>query len=968
MQVGEKVRALREAGWASPEDLKAFVAAASPCTPAEIEKLLAVILAPELVAQGGKHVNRCSAFKGLALASVDTALFAPLARALRGADPVARRAIAAVLPRANDVGAHRWLCEALGDADPDARAHAEAVLRQVGGPSALTALEKLVAARDFAGREEAMSVMIAKARHRAIPLVAAVLEHGTRREQVAAIQHLGSADLATGRAEDVLPHLRRALSGRDPEVLAAAVAAMSHMLAVDAILDEIEPRLVAPEADGTLVDAVGELTSPRAAALLASRLRAGAPATRLAAVRALRRMAIPEVVTPLVEAAHGADPALRRAAMEALVALAEGGKVDLGRILVALLGNANPDARRTAVELAKSITAPTGDLTLRLMELLRAQDWFVRERVLDSLVELRFADLAPAMVRLLDDPSPVIRRSAVYGLLRLRDPETLGAMLLVAARDDDWWVREQAVLAVAELGDGRAVPYLQALATERDDLRVAAIEALGLLGASDQIVDLAELLGDPDATVRATMLERLAQARRGDRAAFYVQSCIADVVPAIAIRARELLATWKCTPDRDAAATVGVLDRLLVAASRQEADDVLLHEGRPPHSKKHGNVSPLSRSELTHDELATMLLPLLTPLQRAAFDRGEDVDFSYEVKGFNLRFRINLFRHSGGLAAVLRRIAGVVPKLDVLGLPPIVQRFADFPHGLVLIGGPTGSGKSTTLAALIDTINRNEPRHIITIEDPIEVAHVSAASIVNQREIGAHAATLDDALRSILRQDPDVILVGELRDKTTIEFALQAAETGHLVYATVHTVSAAASIDRIVHAFPGKQQSSIRSMIADSLRAVCCQQLLGRIDGKGGRVLACEVMLNNDAVANLVRKDKCFQLPSLMVTSREQGMGLMDEDLMRLVTQRIVGPEEALSKSVDTPTFASLLAANGLLDAEEARSVRGPAVGPDARSSAAAPSTIAPAAAAAAQRTGRAPPLSAPTALPRRTS
>nr|MDQ3037032.1 PilT/PilU family type 4a pilus ATPase [Myxococcota bacterium] len=624
---------------------------------------------------------------------------------------------------------------------------------------------------------------------------------------------------------------------------------------------------------------------------------------------------------------------IRRAAMEALVGLAEDRKVDLAHILVALLGNADPEARRTAVQLARSIGTAPGDLAARLLDLLRDQDWFVRERVLDSLVELRFPELAPAIVQLLDDPSPVIRRYGVYGLLRLRDPETLGAMLLVAVRDDDWWVREQAVLAVADLGDARAVPYLRALATERDDLRVAALEALGLLGADDVILDLAELLGDPDASVRATMLERIAEARGGERAAFYVQGCVGDVVPAIARRARDLLTTWKVSPDRDAAAAVGVLDRLLVAASRQEADDVLLHAGRPPHAKKHGAVSALARTELTGEELGAMLLPLLTSAQRASFDAGNDVDFSYEVRGFELRFRVNLFRQSSGIAAVLRRIAGQVPQLDVLGLPPVVRRFADFPHGLVLVGGPTGSGKSTTLAALVDTINRSEPRHIVTIEDPIEVSHPSQASIVNQREVGAHAPTFADALRSILRQDPDVILIGELRDQTTIEFALQAAETGHLVFATVHTVSAAASIDRMVHAFPGKQQGVVRAMIADSLRAVCCQQLLRRSDAQGGRVLACEVLIHNDAVANLVRKDKCFQLPSVMATSREQGMCLMDEELTKLVNQRIVSPEEALSKAIDRPAFASMLAANGLLDAEEARSVRGASLPPGPRSS-----------------------------------
>ncbi len=931
MQVGDKVRALREAAWSSPDELKAFVAAASPCTSAEIEKLLAIVIDPALATQGPRHVNRCSAFRALALSSIDASLFAPLARALRTADPMARRAIATVLPRANDVDAHRVLCEVLGDSDPDARAHAAMVLEQIGGPSALSALERLVTQRDFAGREEAMAVMIPKARHRALPLIFAVLQHGTRREQIAALRHLATPALSSSSAADVIPHLRRFLVGSDAVAVTEAVRAMACFVSEDVILDELESRLSLPEVDSALIEAVGALRSTRATLMMASRLRFGSLSARLAAVNALRRMGTPAVISPLVDVAHGVDPAMRRAALEALVGLADEHKVDVARILVGLLGNPDPETRRTAVQLVRSIEAAPSDLASRLLDLLRDEDWFVRERVLDALVDLRFPELAPAIVQLLDDPSPVLRRYAVYGLLRLRDPETLGAMLLVAVRDDDWWVREQALLAAAELRDRRAIPYLQALATEREDLRVAALEGLGVLEANESILELAELLGDPDASVRATMLERIAEARGGERAAFYVQSCVADPVPSIARRARELLATWKVTPDRDVVAAVGMLDRLLVAASRQKADDVILHAGRPPHAKRFGAVVPLARTELTQDELCSMLMPLLTETQRSLFESGEDVDFSYEVKGFDLRFRVNLFRQVSGIGAVLRRIAGHVPQLEDLHLPPTVKRFVDFPHGLVLVGGPTGSGKSTTLAALIDAINRNEPRHIVTIEDPIEVAHSSRASIVNQREVGVHTSTFADALRGILRQDPDVILVGELRDQTTMEFALQAAETGHLVFATVHTVSAAASIDRLVHAFPGKQQNVIRSMIADSLRAVCCQQLLQRIDGQGDRVLACEVMLSNDAVSSLIRKDKCFQLASVIATSREQGMCLMDDELMKLAVQGIVSPEEALSKSSDRSAFASMLGAHGILDPEDVKTIRGASVTPGPR-------------------------------------
>jgi twitching motility protein PilT len=958
MNLSEKARVLREAPWSSPDEMRAFVSAAHPTPPSEIEKLLGVLLEPGLAAQGPRHVNRCSAFRALAFASIDARMFAPLAKALPSADPVARRAIAAILPRANDVESHRLLCEALGSPDADARAHAAAVLEQVGGPSALVALEKLVRQREFAGREEAMNVMLRKARHRALPLIAAILECGTRREQVLALSHLTDPVLTGGRTEDTLPHLRRALAQPDAGVLAETLRVLATVLPEDAVLDELAERVAAPECEPALIDLLGTLRTPRAASILASRLRTGSPPQRLAAIRGLRAMAIPEAVEPLVEAAYGTDASLRRAAMDAIGALAEERKVDFAPVLLALLRNPDAEARRTAAQLAARMPS-AGAIAPQLLQLLRDEDWYVRERVLEALVEMKTPDLAVSVVQLLDDASPVVRRYAIYALLRFRDPETLGAMLATAVRDEDWWVREQAVLAIGSLGDARAIPYLRALLAEREDMRVVALEALGALEAHEVILDAAEiLLGDPDPSVRSAVLEQLETTPGAEKVAFYVQACVGDPIPAIARAARDLLARHRVEPDNEAAAAVGMLDRLLVAASRREADDVMLQAGRPPHAKRHGAVFPLARSELTASELAAMLLPALAPKQREHFDAGHDVDFSYEVKAFELRFRVNLFRQATGIAAVLRRITAKVPELDTLGLPPVVKSFADFPHGLVLVGGPTGSGKSTTLAALVDAINRNEARHIVTIEDPIEVIHESRAAIVNQREVGTHAPSFADALRSILRQDPDVVLVGELRDVLTMEFALQAAETGHLVFATVHTVSAAASIDRLVHAFPGKQQGVVRSMIADSLRAVCCQQLLRRIDhenqaGRSSRALACEVLIATDAVSNLVRKDKCFQLPSVMATSREQGMTLMDEELARLVAQRIVAPEEALAKANDTAAFATMLATSGFLAQEEARTVR---------TGAAAPRTVTEAGAARA----RPEPAAAPSIAPKR--
>ncbi len=258
------------------------------------------------------------------------------------------------------------------------------------------------------------------------------------------------------------------------------------------------------------------------------------------------------------------------------------------------------------------------------------------------------------------------------------------------------------------------------------------------------------------------------------------------------------------------------------------------------------------------------------------------------------------------MGAVFRLIRSILPKLQDLGLPPVVASLADLQNGLVLVGGATGSGKSTTLAALIDHINRSSARHIITLEDPIEVVHSWSASIINQREVGAHTGTFAAALRSTLRQDPDVMLVGELRDLPTISFAVSAAETGHLVFGTIHTVSAAGTVDRLINAFPAGQQDDIRSVLAGNLRAVVCQHLLPRADGNG-RCLATEVMLNNDAIANLIRKGKTFQLPSVIATSREQGMQLMDVELLRLAREGVISVDEAYARALNKKDFEALV-------------------------------------------------------------
>jgi twitching motility protein PilT len=379
-----------------------------------------------------------------------------------------------------------------------------------------------------------------------------------------------------------------------------------------------------------------------------------------------------------------------------------------------------------------------------------------------------------------------------------------------------------------------------------------------------------------------------------------------DPEPQVRRTARDVLEEWNHRLEVSSRGTLGGLEQLLSRLAHDDADDLLIAPGRPVYVKLRGATVPLTKRPLTAPQVEALLAPILRQEYRESLVKMHDVDCPFEVKSEGLRFRAHLYQQAGGIGAVFRRIRGQLLDFDSLGLPPVVRTLGELKNGLVLVGGPTGSGKSTTLAALIDLINRETSRHIISLEDPIEVIHPRKKSLINQREVGTHTWSFAAALRSTLRQDPNVILVGELRDLDTIAFTVTAAETGHLVFGTVHTASAATTVDRMVSAFPPGKQDTVRAMLAESLRAVVCQHLIVRKDGQG-RCLAAEVMLNSDAVANIIRKGKSFQLPSVIATAREQGMQLMDNDLLRLCKAGKISGEEAYIKAVNKKDFEAAL-------------------------------------------------------------
>ncbi|BAP87742.1 twitching mobility protein [Burkholderiales bacterium GJ-E10] len=344
------------------------------------------------------------------------------------------------------------------------------------------------------------------------------------------------------------------------------------------------------------------------------------------------------------------------------------------------------------------------------------------------------------------------------------------------------------------------------------------------------------------------------------------------------------------------------ISELLAFSVKNKASDLHLSAGLPPMIRVHGDVRRINLPPLDHEEVHGMVYDIMSDSQRKQYDEHLECDFSFEIGGL-ARFRVNVFNQDRGAAAVIRTIPSRVLTLEELHAPRVFADFASKPRGLVLVTGPTGSGKSTTLAAMVDHVNNTSYGHVLTIEDPIEFVHEPRKCVINQREVGAHTLSFSNALRSALREDPDVILVGELRDLETIRLALTAAETGHLVFGTLHTSSAAKTIDRIVDVFPAAEKEMVRAMLSESLVAVISQVLIKLKDGSG-RMAAHEIMVGTPAIRNLIRESKIAQMYSMIQTGSQFGMQTLDQCMIDLVRRNVVSAADARSYAKSPENFA----------------------------------------------------------------
>ncbi|HEX5436799.1 MAG TPA: type IV pilus twitching motility protein PilT [Gemmatimonadaceae bacterium] len=412
----------------------------------------------------------------------------------------------------------------------------------------------------------------------------------------------------------------------------------------------------------------------------------------------------------------------------------------------------------------------------------------------------------------------------------------------------------------------------------------------------------------------------------------------ADIRPAVAgaTTAAPVRATPTTSPSADDGAALAEIEGLLRTLVQRGASDLHLRVGEPPVLRVHGEMARLEGAgPLSNAQVLAMLHAVMPERNQHEFEKENDTDFAYEIAGV-ARFRGNALRERKGAAAVFRAIPAEVVTVEQLGIADEVQRLCALTKGLVLVTGPTGSGKSTTLCALIDLVNRTRSDHVITIEDPIEFVHENKQCVITQRHVGVHTASFKHALRAALREDPDIVLVGELRDLETVSIAIETAETGHLVFGTLHTTSAVSTVDRLIDQFPADRQEQIRAMLSESLKGVISQVLCKKIGG--GRVAAREVLLSLPAVSNLIREGKTFQIPSIMQTSRRYGMVLLNDALMELVDSEQIEPQEAYFKATDKLSLVNQFKQHGhdvrFLEAPDAGGKKTPATGSNGRAGA----------------------------------
>ncbi len=614
---------------------------------------------------------------------------------------------------------------------------------------------------------------------------------------------------------------------------------------------------------------------------------------------------------------HDPYPDVRERAAQHLAAWSQSGMGDVIRDrTVPLLQEGDPDLRKRAVQVLLTVPDVAGVLKEFFVTSQSVAGW-IRERAIETLRWFEPYLIEP-IIQLLEDEDQDVCISALM-LARSFYDVRLVEPIMGLLKHPDWWISITAADILGNLADPRAVDALIEALSD-DELKWTAIGSLAAIRDHSTIEHIVALLDDPTPEVRLEVVNALEQF--DSPSTLEVLERCAKTDPDLDVRARAAAVYASIAAAHDAAEhdvddsidvmslvdpdKLGELDGLLLEARMAKGSDVHVKVGVPPMIRMSGHLEIMDgHGALTAEDTERIILDALTQGQRARFEKQFHLDFCYVIPNVG-RYRANVYRDRLGIGGVFRVIPNRIPTFEELNIPPVVKRILDFHQGLVVLSGPSSSGKSTTLAALVGLLNETKSYHILTLEDPIEFVHSFNKSLVNQRQVGKHTKSFAAALRAALREDPDVIVVGEMRDTETLRLALTAAGTGHLVIGTMHTPSADKTVDRIIESFPASEQPQIRVAMAESLKAVVCQHLLPKADGKG-RVPAFEILFSSGSLANLIREHKTMMIESLIVMGRSMGMMTLDDSLMALLEQGLISPETAYGKAHDKEPFEEFL-------------------------------------------------------------
>jgi twitching motility protein PilT len=636
---------------------------------------------------------------------------------------------------------------------------------------------------------------------------------------------------------------------------------------------------------------------------------------RLRAVSSIASPPLERNLPALVEAAGDSSEPVWQMAMKAIEAIAATGSAAWPARIMPLLSSTNPQVR----ERAGALLAPQEPHLLADAFIGAYRNVFgpPRDRAVEASRALGRRFLASLVDRAGDYDQTGANLAASLAVA-MRSPEVVPLCIRLLTQPD-WWLRQRASDALAEIRDERGLqPLLDLLRDRESDLSAAA--ALGIWGTPKALPGLLEAYKRGAMDLRLEILEAFAKINDPRIPALLQNISTVDPEPIVREKAHRLLRPGRrddraTTPESDTPRTFErvdfasmpslTLDALLTEARARDASDLHLAVNAIPHLRVNGTIDALAVAPLSEEEVERMLHPLLTEAQRAELAEKRSLDFCL-ARGDLGRFRTNVFYQRKGIDAVFRLIPPQIPTFESAGIPASLKDLVEYSQGLILVTGAAGTGKTTTLAAFVDLINRTESCHILTVEEPIEYVHRSRQSLVNQREVGIHTQSFAKALRQALREDPDVIMVGELRDLETISLAITASETGHLVFGTLHTASAAGTVDRVIDAFPAGQQGAVRQVLADSLKAVITQHLLPRRDGTG-RIAAFEILRITPNVAGLVREAKTHQIHSAIQTGATHGMQTMDSAMLKLVADKIADPRAAFDRALRKEAFEPYL-------------------------------------------------------------